>query len=209
LKEGKASNASNIVRFAKRTHIERPAELTMEELEDGLQFCRIRKADLRQRKVHLRDCLLDAQSKRQNKRAKAIKLKLHREESKMMRYLIKRTVKDPHSPSILKVQRVVEGEIKEYTVQEDIEQAIQRECEVSFLLAHSAPIMNLLLVILGEKLRYLSNKALAKAIITGTYDIPTNLDPATAMILKEIGKLGIKIVNGDSNEMIITPEDFK
>jgi hypothetical protein len=214
LKEGKVSNASNIVRFAKRTHIERPAELIMEELEGGLQFCRIRKADLRQqakglRKVHLRDCLLDAQSKRQNKRAKAIKLKLHREESKMMRYLIKRTVKDPHSPSILKVQRVVEGEIKEYTVQEDIEQAIQRECEVSFLLAHSAPIMNLLLVILGEKLRYLSNKALAKAIITGTYDIPTNLDPATAMILKEIGKLGIKIVNGDSNEMIITPEDFK
>jgi hypothetical protein len=74
LKEGMASNASNIVRFAKRTHIERPAELRMEELEDRLQFCRIRKADLRQqanglRKVHLRDCLLDAQSKRQNKQA--------------------------------------------------------------------------------------------------------------------------------------------
>ncbi len=116
LKEGKASNASNIVRFAKRTHIKRPKELTMEELEDGLQFCRIRKADLRQQaqglcKVHLRDCLLDTQSKRQNERAKAIKLKLHQEESKRMWYLIKRTVKDPHSPSVLKVQRVVEGEI--------------------------------------------------------------------------------------------------
>ena len=141
LKEGKASNASNIVRFAKRTHIERPAELTMEELEDGLQFCRIRKADLRQqakglRKVHLKDCLLDAQSKRQNERAKAFKLKLHQEESKRMWYLIKikRTVIDPHSPSVLKVQRVVEGEIKEYTVQEDVEKAIQRECEVRFLL---------------------------------------------------------------------------
>jgi hypothetical protein len=56
--------------------------------------------------------------------------------------------------------------------------------------------------LLGEKLRYLSDKALAKAIITGTYDIPINLDPATAMILKEIGNLGIKIVNGDSNEII-------
>jgi hypothetical protein len=44
-----------------------------------------------------------------------------------MWYLIKRTVKDPHSPSVLKVQRVVEGEIKEYTVQEDVEQAIRRE----------------------------------------------------------------------------------
>jgi hypothetical protein len=137
----------------------------MEELEDGLQFCRIRKADLRQqakglRKVHLRDCLLDAQSKRQNKCAKAIKLKLHQEENKRMWYLIKRTVKDPHSPSVLKVQRVVEGEIKEYTVQEDVEQAIQREYEVRFLLAHSAPIMNSLL---GEKLRYLLDEALAKA----------------------------------------------
>jgi hypothetical protein len=29
------------------------------------------------------------------------------------------------------------------------------------------------------------------------------------MILKEIGKLGIKIVNGDSNKIIISPEDFK
>jgi len=42
-----------------------------------------------------------------------------------MWYLIKRTDKDPHSPSVLKVQRVVEGEIKEYMVQEDVEQAIQ------------------------------------------------------------------------------------
>jgi len=130
LKEGKTSNASNIISFAKRTHIERLAELTMEELEDGLQFCRIRNAEQRQQakglhKVHLRDCLLDTQSKRQNERAKAIKLKLHREESKRMWYLIKRMVKDPHSPSVLKVQRVVEGEIKEYTVQEDVEQAIQ------------------------------------------------------------------------------------
>jgi hypothetical protein len=123
-----------------------------------------------------------------------------------MWYLIQRMVKDPHSPSVLKVQRVVEGETKEYTVQKDVKQAIQQECEVRFLLAHSAPIMTLLL---GERIRYLSDESLAKAIITGTYDIPTDLDPATAMILKEIGKPGMKIVNGKNNEIIITPEDFK
>jgi hypothetical protein len=66
--------------------------------------------------------------------------------------------------------------------------------------------MNLLL---GEKLQYLLDESLAKAIITGTYDIPANLEPATAMILKEIGRLGMKIVNGDNNKIIITPEDFK
>jgi hypothetical protein len=142
----------------------------------------------------------------QNKRAKAIKQKLHQEKSKQMWYLMKRTVKDPHSPSILRVQRIIEGEMKEYTAQEDVEQAIQRKCKVRFSLAHSTPIMNLLL---EEKLRYLLDAFLAKAIITGTYDIPTNLDPATAIILHKIEKLGMKIVNGDSNEIIITPENFK
>jgi hypothetical protein len=63
--------------------------------------------------------------------------------------------------------------------------------------------------LLGEKLRYLSDKSLAKAVITGMYDIPTNLDPAMVMILKEIGTLGMKIVNGNANKIIITPEDFR
>jgi hypothetical protein len=123
-----------------------------------------------------------------------------------MWYLIKRMVKDPHSPSVLRVQRVVEGEVKEYMVQEDVEQAIQQKCKVRFSLAHSAPIMNLLL---GEKLRYLLDESLTKAIITGTYNIPTDLEPATAMILKEIGRLGMKIVNGNNNKIMIMPEDFK
>ncbi len=75
-----------------------------------------------------------------------------------MWYLIKRMVKDPHSPSILIVQRIIDGEVEEYTVQEDVEQAIQQECKVRFSLAHSAPIMNLLL---GERLRYLLEASLA------------------------------------------------
>jgi hypothetical protein len=66
LKEGNASDAGNIVRFAKWKHIKQPEKLMMEKLKDRLQFCRIRKAELRKqakglRKVHLRDCLLDAQ----------------------------------------------------------------------------------------------------------------------------------------------------
>ncbi len=101
---------------------------------------------------------------------------------------------------------MIKGEVKEFTVQEDVEYAIQRECKVRFSLAHSAPIMN---TPLGEKLQYLSDESLAKAIITGTYAIPTNLDPATAMILKEIGTLGMKIVNGNANKIITTPEDFR
>ena len=74
-------------------------------------------------------------------------------------------VKDPQSPSVLQVQRVVNGEVKEYVVQEDVEQAIQKECEVRFSLAHSAPIMT---TFLGERLRYLLDETLARSIITST-----------------------------------------
>jgi hypothetical protein len=91
-------------------------------------------------------------------------------------------------------------------VHKDVEQAIQRECEVRFSLAHSAPIMTTLL---GERLCYLLDEELARSIITGMYDISSDMDPATKLILEEIGKLGIKIVNGEGSKIVITPEDFK
>ncbi len=86
-----------------------------------------------------------------------------------------------------------------------MENAIQRECEIRFSLAHSTPIMSTLL---GKRLRYLKDEELARSIITGTYDIPTNLDAATTLILKEIGKMGLKIMNGEGKEITITPEEF-
>jgi hypothetical protein len=183
----------------------------MDELKDGLQFARIHKADLRKQakglcKVHLCDCLINAQTKKQCKSVTEIKQRCNREESKQIWYLIKQTVKDPHSPSVLRVQRVVNGEVKEYIVQEDVEQAIQRDCEIRFSLAHSTPIMKTLLTV---RLRYLSNKSLARSIILGAYDIPSDLDPATKLILEEISKLGMKIVNGEGNKIVITPDDFK
>jgi hypothetical protein len=122
-----------------------------------------------------------------------------------MWYLIKRTIKDPHSPSVLKVQRVLGGNTKEYTIKEDVENAIQRECKIRFSLAHSAPIMSTLL---GHRQRYLGHKELARLIITGPYNIPTDLDPATTLILKDIGKMGLKIMNGEGKEIVITPAEF-
>ncbi len=124
-----------------------------------------------------------------------------------MWFLIKCTVKNQHtSPSVLRVQQVVEGEVKEYVVQENVEQAIQQECEVRFSLFHSAPIMNSLL---GERLQYLSNKALAGSMITGTYETPLDRGPATRLMLAEIGRLGMKVVKGEGNDIAITPKDFK
>jgi hypothetical protein len=63
--------------------------------------------------------------------------------------------------------------------------------------------------LLGESLRYLSNESLAHSIIMGTHDIPADMDPAKKLILEEIGKLGVKLVNGEGNKIIITPEDLR
>ncbi len=53
------------------------------------------------------------------------------------------------------------------------------------------------------------DEALALSIITGLYYIPSDMDPATKLILEEIGKLRIKIVNGKGSEIAITHEDFE
>jgi hypothetical protein len=107
---------------------------------------------------------------------------------------------------VLRVQRVVNGEVKDYIVQEDVEQATQRECKIRFTVAHSALIMKSLL---GNWLRYLSDESLARSIIMGTYEFPSDLDPTTKLVLKEIDKLGIKIINGEGSKIVITPDDFK
>ncbi len=59
--------------------------------------------------------------------------------------------------------------------------------------------------LLGDQLRYLQDEELARSIITSAYDIPTDLDEATTLILKEIRKMGLKILNGKGQEIVITP----
>jgi hypothetical protein len=211
MKEGLINNTRNVLGFACRQHIDNLDTLTIEELQEGLQFAYIRRSELHKQakglqKVHLRNCLIDSMEKKQKKRTAAIKQTINMEESKRMWYLIKRTVKDPHSPNVLKVQRVINGKIQEYEVQEDVKNAIQRKCEIRFSLAHSAPIMTTLL---GKQLRYLLDETLARAIITNTYDIPSDMDPATKLILEEIGNLGVKLINEENTKIDITPEDFK
>jgi hypothetical protein len=63
--------------------------------------------------------------------------------------------------------------------------------------------------LLDKRLWYLSVKSLAQTIITGMYKISSDIDPATKLILEEIGKLGIKLVNKEGTEIIITPEDLQ
>ncbi len=104
------NNPSNILRFACQQHIANPGELTMKELQDGLQFAWIRQSEGKGTKEGPSPQLsYQLDGEKAEKRTAAIKQTINREESKRMWYLIKRTVKDPHSvtKSVMNISMVV------------------------------------------------------------------------------------------------------
>ena len=122
-----------------------------------------------------------------------------------MWYFINRSQKDPRCGSFHQVQRVVDGQTQESRNQDDTEDYIFEETEYRFQLAAQAPIESTRLI---EQLGYLGDSAIAEQIIEGKYDIPDTLDDATAMLVQEIGRIGIMLTNGDIT-ITITPEEFQ
>ena len=106
----------------------------------------------------------------------------------------------------MEVEEVVDGVKTKFTEKDPVKECIRRECETRFQLVHSAPINKTLLV---EDLKYLGDSEIAKNIFTGTYEIPDEMDNDTALILRDIGKLGMKITCGEEKDIVIMPGYFK
>ena len=190
--------------------IEAPHDFTVDKCKDSLRFTRIQQPQIRRqakglRKAHMRDCLLKEITNKKEEAAKQIKQKTNWEQTKSHWRSLQKTVKDPPPPPLLKVQTREGNQIRTHSNQASLETGIQETCMGRFTMAHSAPIMK---HFLGDKLHYLSDRDIASQIIEGTYDIPTNVDRESTLILKEIGRMGVKIINGDRPPINITPEDF-
>jgi len=115
--------------------------------------------------------------------------------------LIQRTVKDPRNKALLAVKCITDRVERLYDNKEGVDTAIQGEYEVIFIKAHSAP-MPLPMAehkLLAEKLRYLDDEELTRQIIIATFDIPIDLDPAPRLIIEEIRKIGMELVNSNGN----------
>ena len=87
----------------------------------------------------------------------------------------------------MQVQVETNGQISTFHNKDDIEREIQLECASRFTLGHSAPISHSLL---GDELRYFSNPTLATQILDGSYPIPDDMDPPTALMIEEMGRIG-------------------
>jgi hypothetical protein len=209
--KGRTRNNSNLIRRAKKMGIPDPKSLSLSQLNDGVRYCKLRLKSLEKdakghRKVLLRDCFIRAKESGDEERAKGVQRVIRSEESRKIWFLINRVTDDPRSGGVMRVERVVDGVKETYVVKEDMEQAIQTETEYRFQLAHSAKIHS---SSLAYQLGYLSDTEVAKQILEGTYEIPDDIDDATALILDEIARIGMEIVSHDGEKITITPEDFR
>jgi hypothetical protein len=82
---------------------------------------------------------------------------------------------------------------------------VREETQSRFSAAESSPFCQGLL---GEELGYISDTATAAAILNRTYVIPDSVSDATALLIDEIGKVGIIIARG-AVRLVVTPDEFK
>jgi len=95
--------------------------------------------------------------------------------------------------------------VQETTTQDETETSIFNEIETRFRLTCKAPISSTKLI---DQLGYLGDSEIATQIVEGTYNIPDKVDDATALVLEEIGHIGVELYNGDVT-ISITPEEFQ
>ena len=103
------------------------------------------------------------------------------------------------------VQRVVDRRVKESTSKQETESFLFEENQYKFELATEGPISNTKLV---EQLGCLGNSKIAQQLVQGKHDIPDKTDDASALILEEIGRIGVQLTNGEI-AITITLEEFQ
>ena len=74
-----------------------------------------------------------------------------------------------------------------------------------FELAAQAPISSTKRI---DQLGYWGDSEIANQLVEGTYKIPDEVDDATALILEEIGRIGVKLSDGEVT-VTIPPEEFR
>lgn len=140
-------------------------------------------------------------------RIQAVKNRIRSERDKTTWRRINKVTRPSLGRSCMQVQVDNNGQITTFHVKEDIEREIQQECASRFTLGHSAPISRSLL---GEELRYFDDPNLAAQILDGSYPIPDDMDPPTALMLEEMGRIGRNLLQqGHTVVTEVSTEDYQ
>ena len=203
---------SRILRSAKRLHIPDAGSLSIDDCKEGIRLSiiqqkEVRKQDAAHRSQHLGNCLQSAMDSGDEERIRAVKSRMRTERDKTIWRRINKVTRPALGRSCMQVQVQNHGVTSTFNHKSDIEREIQQECGSRFTLGHSAPISRSLL---GEDLRYFDNHNIAAQILDGSYPIPDDMDPPTALMLEEMGRIGRTLqTQGHTIETEVSKNDYQ
>lgn len=191
--------------MARHKNIMNPYDLSIDQCKEGIRLSKLQQKEVQKqealhRKSHLAQCLQAATDSGNEERQKEIKIRMRREHGRRVWRNINRVTRPQTGRSCLQAQEIVDGNGITHTDQAGVEGGWRglsnrrQEVEGRFRLTHSAPIEQTLL---GHQLHYHTDPNIALQIISGSYNIPTEVDSATAALLVAIGELGKRVLAGE------------
>jgi hypothetical protein len=206
----KAPQTSSIIQQAIKAGISQLHLLLPDQCLDVMEVCSCKLKGLQThthglRKVHLRNCLIQAHNSGNKERYKGILRTIEREEQKSIWKQINRATDDPRLGAIPLVQWMEGTEVVDIVETEEMNAEIQRVTEQRFDLSMSASIT---MSSLQEKVGFLSGTKFATNLLSGNVEIPDNIDNVTGMILREIIHL-FQTLHSEHQEITLGEEQFR
>ena len=208
--DGKVPDVRNLLRAARRHHIDNPLELSKSEIETRLVACmseifelKTQAPSLRQKHLQFR---LTLAKKREDELAREEILRIIKNEARRRRQRqINFHVKDPRGRSVIRVTtQSPDGDIT-YDTQSDVEDQVQRNLQLRFSLGKRAPISHGLL---SQDFGLLADTEAAEKLFNGTYQFPPGSDEATISLLHEAARLRLEMQELPPDTSDITEAEF-
>jgi len=208
---GQIRNVGNLKRKARKVNITDAMNITVDEIKRRIDFCEQQNEYFKRhgkyyRRQHLKRRLQAARERENDVAEKQILSIIHRERDQRFWRRVNYTLGRPRAGACFQVQvEGQEGELQEYTTQDDIHDAIWDNIHLTrFYLAEAAPICRGLL---RGTFGYNAVCPTAAAILDGTYEYPPWFDGPTREILQECAAIRTKVPK-DSVQLTISPEDW-
>ena len=183
---GKIHNRSNLKRAARRCGIDRPLQMSLQEVRARLKVCKakcnyFKKHGHRYRRRHLKDRLEAARKGHNLETEQRILQIMEREKQRSYWRRLSYATKKPKGRSAKVVtEETGDGDVLEYRGQSAVQHAIWNGIHKSrFYLGEQAPICQ------GEMRQafgYLATSIAARQVLAGTYQYPPDFDEATKEI---------------------------
>lgn len=208
--DGKVPDVRNLLRAAKRMHIDNPLELSKQEIEARMVSCINALFDLRHNAPSLRDkhlkWRLNLASKREDEAAVQEITRIMRNEARKRRQqIINRAIKDPKGRAVLQVDIPTQTGTRTLDTQKDVEHHVQQNLQQRFSLGKRAPLNTGQLL---EDFGTLGDTDAVTQLFQGTYNFPPNMDKATEDYLREAARIQQELATLPPIITEVTPEEY-